>query len=376
MAGKQPVPDGGGETAENLHRWKGKRAIMIIDYKCPNCAANMVFDSDTGKLHCGSCDYEEEIEGYQKTYESFDTKFHTASYGDEEARQYLCKSCGAVLVTDNHTAATICSFCGSPMILGERISGDYAPTKVIPFSISKEEAEKAFKKWCRKLKFSPKEFTQGNKIKEVVGMYVPFWLYDLRGQGEAQFHCTRTHIYDSGDETITETRHFDVYRQVDLTLKDIPADASEKMADTLMDALEPFDYSGIREFNTPYLAGFLSEKYNYTDKEMLPRVTKRAEQYMDEYVASTIHGYEAVHCKGRDYHIGQLSSEYALFPVWMVYYNYDEAEYTFAMNGQTGKLAGDPPRSIPKIATSVGLATVLFFLVFRIITVLLGGPLL
>ena len=180
---------------------------MIIDYKCPNCAANMVFDSTTGKLHCGSCDYEEEIEGYQKEYESFDSKFHSATFGDEEARQYLCKSCGAVLVTDNHTAATICSFCGSPMVLGDRISGDYAPTKVIPFSISKEEATKAFKKWCKKLKFSPKEFTKGNKIKEVVGMYVPFWLYDLRGQGEARFHCTRTHIYDSGDETVTRTVH-------------------------------------------------------------------------------------------------------------------------------------------------------------------------
>ena len=83
-----------------------------------------------------------------------------------------------------------------------------------------------------------------------------------------------------------------------------------------------------------------------------------------------------MHFADRDYHIGQLSSEYALFPVWMVYYSYDEAEYTFAMNGQTGKLAGSPPRSIPKIASSIGLATVLFFLLFRIITVLLGGPLL
>lgn len=349
---------------------------MVIQYKCPNCAANMVFDSTTGTLHCHSCDHEEQIEGYQKDFESFESQFHTATFGDEEARQYQCKSCGAVLITDNHTAATICSFCGSPTILGERISGDYAPTKVIPFSISKEEATKAFQKWCRKLKFSPKEFTKGNRIKEVVGMYVPFWLYDLRGQGEARLHCTRTRVYDSGDESVTEISHFDVYRQVDLTLKDIPADASEKMADGLMDALEPFDYSGIREFNTPYLSGFLSEKYNYTDKEMLPRVTKRAQKYMDEFVTDSVKGYASMNFVDRDYHIGQLSSEYALFPVWMVYYDYEDAEYTFAMNGQTGKLAGNPPRSAAKIAISIGLLTVFFFLVFRIITVLLGGPLL
>lgn len=349
---------------------------MVIQYKCPDCGTDMVFDSATGTLHCGSCGREEQIEGYQKEYETFESHFHTAAYDDEEARQYLCKNCGAVLVTDNHTAATICSFCGSPMILGERISGDYAPTKVIPFSISKEEATKAFQKWCRKLKFSPKEFTKGNRIKEVVGMYVPFWLYDLRGQGEARLHCTRTHIFDSGDEEVTETSHFDIYRQVDLTFKDIPADASEKMADGLMDALEPFDYSGIREFQTPYLAGFLSEKYNYNDREMLPRVTERAKKYMDEYIMGTVHGYDSANFTDRDYHIGHLSSEYALFPVWMVYYDYEDAEYTFAMNGQTGKLAGNPPRSKLKIAISIGLLTVLFFLIFRIITILLGGPLL
>lgn len=349
---------------------------MVIQYKCPKCGADMVFDSNTGTLHCGSCDHEEQIEGYQKDYEAFEPQFHSATFDDEEARQYQCKNCGAVLVTDNHTAATICSFCGSPMILGERISGDYAPTKVIPFAISKEEATKAFQKWCRKLKFSPKEFTKGTRIKEVVGMYVPFWLYDLRGQGEARLHCTRTRVYDSGDETVTETRHYDVYRQVDLTLKGIPADASKKMADGLMDALEPFDYSAMKEFNTPYLAGFLSEKYNYTDKEMLPRVSKRAEEYIDQYISSTVTGYASSGIIDRDYHIGQLSAEYALLPVWMVYYDYDNAEYTFAMNGQTGKLAGNPPRSASKIAISIGLLTVLLFLICRIITVLLGGPLL
>lgn len=349
---------------------------MVIQYKCPDCGTDMVFDSTTGKLHCNSCNHEEQIEGYQQEYETFTSHFHKATFGDEEARQYQCRNCGAVLVTDNHTAATICSFCGSPMILGDRISGDYAPTKVIPFSISKEEATKAFRKWCKKLKFSPKEFTEGSRIKEVVGMYVPFWLYDVRGQGEAHLHCTRTRIFDSGDEQVTETSHFDVYRQVDLTFKDIPADASEKMADTLMDSLEPFDYSGIREFQTPYLAGFLSEKYSFTDKEMLPRITKRAETYMDEFIRNTVTGYDTINFIDRDYHIGQLSSEYALFPVWMVYYDYDDAEYTFAMNGQTGKLAGNPPRSMPKIAISVGLLTVFLFLLCRIITVLLGGPLL
>lgn len=349
---------------------------MIIQYKCPNCGTDMVFDSDTGKLRCDSCDHEEIIENYQKEFETFESSSNKATYDDEEARQYLCKNCGAILVTDNHTSATICNFCGSPMILGERISGDYAPTKIIPFQISKENATKAFQKWCSKLKFSPKEFAKGDRIREVVGMYVPFWLYDLKGQGEAHLHCTRTRVFDDGDEIVTQTRHFDVYRKVDLTFRNLPADASKKMSDKLMDNLEPFDYSQIKEFNTPYLAGYLSEKYSLLDKELLPRVQDRTEKYMDDFIKTTIGQYDSSNFKARDYQIGQLSSDYTLLPVWMVYYDYENAEYIFAMNGQTGKIAGNPPISKQKVAISIVLITFFAFLLCRIITVLLGGPLL
>lgn len=349
---------------------------MVIQYKCPNCGTDMDFDNNTGTLCCNSCDHEEIIEGYQKDFETFESTSHFATFGDEEARQYLCKNCGAILVTDNHTAATICNFCGSPMSLGERISGDYAPTKIIPFRISKADAIKAFQKWRKKLKFSPKEFSKGNRIKEVVGMYVPFWLYDLRGQGEARLHCTRTHTFENEEETVTKTRHFDVYRKMDLTFRNVPADASEKLADDLMDNLGPFDYSGMKEFNTSYLAGFLSEKYSYTDEELLPDVKKRTEKYIDEFVTNTLEHYDSSDFVDRDYNIGQLSSSYALFPVWMVYYDYNDADYIFAMNGQTGKLAGNPPISKSKVAIAVALITFFAFLLCRVITMLLGGPLL
>ena len=35
---------------------------MIIQYKCQNCGADMVFDSKTGKLRCHSCGREDSIE--------------------------------------------------------------------------------------------------------------------------------------------------------------------------------------------------------------------------------------------------------------------------------------------------------------------------
>ncbi len=349
---------------------------MVIQYKCPDCGADMTFDSTTGKLHCDSCGHEEQIEATSQDFDDFEEYFQSTTFEGDEVKQYQCQNCGAILLTDKDTTATNCSFCGSPVIIGDRLQGALAPSKVIPFSISKQDAELAFKKWCKKARLSPSGFQAATKMKSLVGMYVPFWVYDTRAQGDAQAKCTKVRHYRSGDYNVTETSHFQVYRQVDLTYRRIPADASEKMADDLMDRLEPFDYTKMKDFNTPYLAGYLSEKYNYTDKEMFPRIQERVAHYMDEYIEDTIQGYSTKTITTRDYHIGSLKADYALFPVWMVYFSYDNAEYSFLMNGETGKIAGHPPISKPKIAGLFGAIAVGGFLLCRLITLLLGGPVL
>ena len=120
---------------------------MVIQYKCPGCGADMVFNSQTGRLHCDSCGHDEEIEGYNtEDFQEFEEHFHSSTFEGDEVNQYQCNNCGAILLTDKDTTATTCSFCGAPVILGDRLSGALAPSKVIPFSISKSEAESAFKK--------------------------------------------------------------------------------------------------------------------------------------------------------------------------------------------------------------------------------------
>ena len=349
---------------------------MVIQYKCPDCGADMAFDSKTGRLHCDSCGHEEVVENFSNAdFEDFEESFHSSTFENEDVKQYQCKNCGAILLTDKDTTATTCSFCGAPVILGDRLSGELAPSKVIPFGVSKSEAEAAFKKWCGHSFLFPDEFKKAIRVKQLVGMYVPFWLYDSCGQGEVMAHCTRVRTTDDGDYITTHTSHYDVYRKANIIYRNIPADASEKMPDDMMDKLEPFDYSNMKKFNAPYLAGFISEKYNYTDREMFPRIQSRISNYMDTYMHNSIRGYSSVNFVNRNYNIRQLKAEYALFPVWMVYYDYDHSEYTFAMNGQTGKIVGKPPISAPKVIGSIAGLTAIMFIICRIITIIQGGPL-
>src|SRR4051812_24666400 len=106
---------------------------MVIHYKCPNCGDDMAFDSEAGKLSCGSC-------GRQENIENFSEDLITTTFTDDEAKEYHCENCGAILLTEAETSATTCSFCGAAVVLADRLSGKLAPSKVIPFSVSKEEA--------------------------------------------------------------------------------------------------------------------------------------------------------------------------------------------------------------------------------------------
>ena len=63
--------------------------------------------------------------------------------------------------------------------------------------------------------------------------------------------------------------------------------------------------------------------------------------------------------------------EYALLPVWMLNINYEGNRYTFAMNGQTGKMVGNVPIEKKKVVKySLKLFSIIFIVIFIISTIL------
>ena len=349
---------------------------MNIQYNCPKCGARMTFDRTNGCLRCIACKQEEKIAGYQPSYKAVEAQTTEAYYGDNEARQYRCRHCGAIFVTDNHTSVEICLFCGMQTGIGERASDDLSPVQILPFRISKKDAERAFHKWSKRLRFAPKEFQEAVKEKKVIGVYIPFWSFSLRAQGEAQFEGFQTETHIEEQEEVTSQSRFDLYRQADIALQSLPVNASKRFSDDLFEKLEPFDMNAAKHFRARELSGAISEKYCINAEEALPKAKKRAQAYLDDFLSQTVTDYKNTSIINRDYHIEPISSAYTLLPVWFVLCDATDDDYIFAMNGQTGKLAGTPPVSTVKLAISFGLLTLVIFMILRIITVLLGGPLL
>ena len=340
---------------------------MPIIYKCPNCGAAMEFSSELQKLECKRCGTSIDVKTYEDEYASLmeevsGSTSDNSDYGFNNSEQdndadnnnmkiYHCQSCGAELVADEYTSATFCSYCGNPTLVEDRLKGSFRPKSIIPFKINKDQAVDIYKKWLKKGMLTPKELSRKSTIEKISGVYVPFWLYDYSARTMMSANANKVRTTRRGDTEYTYTDHFDVYRDVSAEFKRIPADASEKMPDEQMDMLEPYNYSEITDFAMPYLSGYLSEKYNYTADEIQSRAKKRADSYITQIARDSITGYSSVIVRNNSISMNGRGSEYALLPVWMLNFRYNNKEFHFYLNGQTGKIVADRPISAGKAVT-------------------------
>ncbi len=368
---------------------------MPITYKCPSCGAAMEFDSASQKLACPQCGrqigmdeykniYQDTVTGQADNNNTEENESDGKAFGDNgefssdynERRNfnngnmkiYHCQSCGAELVTDEYTSAVICSFCGNPSLVEDRLQGEFRPERVIPFKINKEQAVNIYKGWLKKGLLTPKTLATQSTIDKISGVYAPFWLYDYYGESDMHANAENVRREERGDTEYIYTDHYKVYRNVSAVFEKVPADASVKLNDGVMDKLEPYNYSELVPFEMPYLSGYLSERYNYTDKDMIGRIEPRINGYITQIARSTINGYSGYNVISNNVSLRNIHNQYALMPVWMLNCRYNGKNFQFMLNGQTGKIVADRPISIQR-------AVVWWFIIFvvtLIIAMLIG----
>ncbi len=325
----------------------------LLTYKCPNCAGAIVFDSTTSQFKCESCDSlftQEQLDAsvMKKTseYQSAQDYNWSENSSNEELSDittYICEFCGAQIVTEPTTAASECPYCNNPIIVTDKISGGIKPDYIIPFKIQKDAAVDALKKFYKRKILLPKLFKDENRIKEIKGVYVPFWLYDCEIDADMVYDATKVRRWSDSKANYTETSYYRVVRSGNMLFEKIPVDGLLKMDDSYMDSIEPFNYSEMIPFNPAYLSGFIADRYDVDIEQSTPRATERIETTAADVIKSTVRGYSTVNLNSKKVGIINGSVKYALFPVWLLNTKYNDKIYTFAINGQTGKLTGSLP---------------------------------
>jgi predicted RNA-binding Zn-ribbon protein involved in translation (DUF1610 family) len=348
--------------------------MALEDFKCTACGGSVSFDTDKQKLVCDFCgteydidapelhehDHEgephvhhhsrEEVGGEKKVTEVItdndgniweQEKEFWSDEEEDEFKVYSCNSCGGEIIGDETMAATSCPFCNNNVVIPNQFEGDLRPDFVIPFKLDKEYAKDALKKFYSGRKLLPKVFMDQNHINEIKGIYVPFWLYSGTANADLEFTGTKVRMYSDSNYNYTETKYYDINRGGAMDFKFVPVDGSSKIDDILMESIEPYKWEEATVFTSQYLAGFLANRYDMEAKDCIENAEKRIKNSTIETFKNSVSGYDSVSLKRTEYQLGKVNINYALAPVWFLNTEWNGKFYTFAMNGQTGKIIGD-----------------------------------
>ncbi len=345
----------------------------LSNYKCMNCGGSLQFSSQKQKLVCTSCGSEYTVAEYeamlaQSGQAQYQEKKDEWNINEEGLVVYECKNCGGEVVGDQSMASTKCPYCDNPIVISSKFAGSLRPDLMIPFKLDKKAAQQKLSEHVNKIKLAPAAFKSGNHISEIKGVYVPFWLFDAYVHAGAQYEATVERKHSDAQYEYKETSYYDVMREGDMQFMNVPADASNKMDDALMDSIEPYDVSAAVPYSSAYMAGYLADRYDVTPEQCVGRADQRMEQTAKDLLRGQVKDYSSVHEKFSTFNKMSSAYKYALYPVWILNTVWNGNKYVFAMNGQTGKLVGDVPYSKGKFfGVLFGLLAVLWGILIGII---------
>ena len=324
-------------------------------YQCPCCGSSLQFDGESGQMRCASCENlfpVETLEQLRDCENMQDTPDEAlqwemggqAENGEEEKlRAYSCPTCGSQMVLGETQAAAECPYCGNPSVMPGVLTGAFRPDGIIPFKKSKKDAQQAFKNFCKGKKLLPKGFLSEARQEKITGVYVPFWLFDCQTDSSVTYRGTRVSVQRRGDWEITRTSHYQVLRGGDMDFSHVPVNSSTKLDDTLMEAVEPFDPVDTQAFSAAYLSGSQAERYDVQEQECVKRANARIRESVQQVCRSSAMGYTTLTPVHTQIQMKHGKAKNVMMPVWLLNTKYKDKTYTFAMNGQTGRMVGNLP---------------------------------
>ena len=340
----------------------------VLDNKCPSCGAAIHFKPELGKFKCDYCDSEftaEQLKDMDALKEETSEK-DTTNYVN-----YNCPDCGAEIITDENTAATFCVYCGNTSIIKNRLSGEFAPDKIIPFKIEKNKAIEAFKKLKKGRPLVPRSFTSEANIEKITGVYIPFWLYNVNVDGSIVASATKVTSWSRGDTHYTKTDYYKVTRKGNMEYNRVPVDGATRFDNDMMNSIEPFDYGKLIDYNHAYLSGFLAEKYDVDKETAFSDASLRTINSTKTEILNSMVGYASKTITSSDINPSITNVEYVLLPVWMVNVKYQNKYYLFAMNGESGKFIGNIPLDKGKAVMITIISLIISFLICVLISYIL-----
>ena len=357
MWNQRPLNTAGPDPFGLAPKKNGEGKLSAESVKCPTCGSNIVYEPELGSMMCRNCGniYSPdtmESRGSLGISKEHDYMGDSDVSGDDKKRhEIVCNSCGATLIADENTMSTMCPFCGSPALITRRMTREFKPDYIIPFKIDKDQAKTIAKNWLNTRSYVPWGFKNKCRLTNMTALYVPFWLLD----------CV-VHSEQGGTGKIGG-RALEVNAKMAYHVKGVPFDASVKIANKLMEAIEPYDYKDMVRFESKYLQGFYADKYDQVPTDITNRIVRRIDKFSRDEIGLISHRYQEFEVRSEKNltWMSDVAIKYCLLPVWFMTVEFEGSTYQFAINGQTGEASGQVPTtstadklySVGKITDSV-----------------------
>jgi len=349
-------------------------AVEALDkHPCPACGAQAEWNPGKQKLICPFCGTESPYKVSDAgTIEELDLVKALRELPDEqrgwltEKRTVQCRSCKAVSVFDPGRVGQRCEFCGSPELVDyQEIKAPIRPRSLLPFRVAEDSVREQIRRWYASKWLAPGSLKTRALVDTVKGVYLPYWTFD------AQVHCPwdaeAGHYYYTSEtyrdnqgrmqtRQVQHTRWEPAAGVVDHFFDDEPIAGTQGVSHALLKQVEPFPPNELVPYDTSYLAGFVVEHYQV----VLLDAAKASEDAMRDKLTEMC----AAQIPGDTYRnlvihptFSARTFKHILVPAWLLTYTYGAKVFHVLVNGSTGRMAGEYPKSFWKV----------FFLVIGII---------
>lgn len=352
-----------------------------LQTKCRSCGGFMQYSPQEQNLkciYCGSISKLEKtpVEIKENSYERWkDIAAEAECDNYVQTTEIRCRQCGATITMPANTSGAKCSFCGTPLILNEAsVKRFWQPDYLIPFKISDKMSRANFGKWIGKKWFAPSNIKKGGlDMDNFQGVYLPYWTYDAHTQtsyiGERGVHRTEEYANDKGEkQRRTVTDWYPASGSVVMDFDDImvPAGGKNRLPANILNSLTNWNMVECVPYRKEFLAGFTTEIYERDFRDSLEAAKKQMESSIDNEVRNDIGGdAQRVHTMDTEY--SDIMFKLLLLPIWVSAFRYNGKQYQFVVNGSTGEVLGQYPRSTGKIVLVTVLVIIALYLLFRFI---------
>ncbi len=368
-------------------------------FPCKSCGAKLSFAPGTTSLKCDFCGAVNEFDEATTIVEELDldawlTKLE-AEQETHDQEHLKCKNCGGEQTLPANLYASACIFCGTPITSQSYAQRQIKPKSLVPFKITKLQAQDKWRAWLRGLWMAPnalKKYAQSDG--GIKGLYVPFWTFDANTatQYAGQRGDDRTESYtttNSSGERVTQTRtitdwtsvsgsvsffHNDVlvtgsrtaFGSNDQGSGNFGISSGGAIGSAIMSAFS----SKLRTWNTgelvpyqeEYITGFQAEAYSVDLKSAFVQGKQQIDATVQSLIRQDIGGdHQRISSFNTRY--SHLTFKHILLPMWVSAYLFSGKTYRFVVNGQTGEVEGESPKSGWKIFFLVMGILFLLFLV-------------